>query len=308
MLPHTLATQRRRHRFDSDRLLGGPYGAPMPTANSGDCTLHYETFGSADDPTLLLVNGLGSQCINYRTEWCEMFVDAGFHVVRFDNRDVGLSTHYTDAPVDGSGAAYRLDDMAADAVAVLDAVGVEHAHVMGLSMGGMIAQHLAIGHRTRLLTIVSVMSRTGEPAYGRSTPEALAQLTSPPATDRVSAIERAVAGLRIWGSPAFADEARWRVDAARAFDRCFDPAGVTRQYLAVQASGSWADELPDVTTPTLVMHGTADTLIDISGGRRTAELVPGAEFVAIDGMGHDYPPQLWQRWVTEVTRFCSVHG
>jgi pimeloyl-ACP methyl ester carboxylesterase len=276
----------------------------MACATNGDCTIFYETFGSPDDPTLLLVNGLGSQCINYHEDWCAMFVDAGFHVVRFDNRDVGLTTHFADAPIDDQGACYRLSDMAADAIAVLDAIGVERAHVMGLSMGGMIVQQLAIDHADRLLSMVSVMSRTGEPEYGQSTPEALARLIGPAATDRESAIASHLEGQKIWGSPDFADEARWAADAERAFDRCFDPAGVGRQFFAVQASGSRADALRNVTTPTLVMHGTADTLIDISGGRRTAELIPGAEFVALEGMGHDYPRQFWQQWVAEVAGFC----
>ncbi|MDJ0769724.1 MAG: alpha/beta fold hydrolase [Ilumatobacter sp.] len=276
----------------------------MAIAINGDCTLYYEAFGSSHDPTLLLVNGLGSQCINFHEEWCAMFVDAGFHVIRFDNRDVGLSSHLGEAELDEHHAAYRLADMAGDAVAVLDAAGVARAHVMGLSMGGMIAQQLAIAHRERLLTMVSVMSHTGEREHSRSTPEALAQLTGPPALDRESSIARHVAGQRIWGSPEFADEARWRADAERAFDRNFDPAGVARQYFALMASPSRADDLGQITTPTLVMHGTADTLIDIAGGRRTAELIPGAEFVAIEGMGHDYPPELWHRWVDEVARFC----
>ena len=276
----------------------------MPYATNGDCSIFYETFGSPDDPTLLMVNGLGSQCINYHEDWCQMFVAAGFHTIRFDNRDVGLSTHYTDAPLDDQGAAYRVGDMAADAIAVLDAVGVDRAHVMGLSMGGMIVQQLAIDHRDRLLSMVSVMSRTGEPEYGQSTPEALARLTGPAATDRESAIASHIEGQRIWGSPAFADETRWAADAGRAFDRCFDPAGVGRQFSAVQASGSRADALGNVTTPTLVLHGTADTLIDISGGRRTAELIPGSKFVALEGMGHDYPREFWQQWVNEVAAFC----
>lgn len=275
----------------------------MPHAANGSCSIYYETLGSAADPTLLLVNGLGSQCINYEVEWCEMFVAAGFRVIRFDNRDVGLSTHFTDAPTDECGAAYRLTDMADDAVAVLDAVGVARAHVMGLSMGGMIVQQLAIRHADRLQSMVSVMSHTGEPGYGTSTSEARAQLIAPPATDRESAIAHALAGQRIWGSPEFADEGRCAAGAGRAFDRAFDPAGVGRQYLAIVAS-SWADGLPTVLTPTLVMHGTADTLIDISGGRRTAELIPGARFVQIEGMGHDYPPALWERWVDEIAGFC----
>jgi pimeloyl-ACP methyl ester carboxylesterase len=280
----------------------------MPEAINGDCTIYFETFGSADDPTLLLVNGLGSQCINYASAWCEMFVAAGFHVIRFDNRDVGLSTHFSDATVDEHGAAYRALDMADDAVAVLDAAGVDQAHVMGLSMGGLIVQHLAIHHRDRLRSMVSVMSATGEPEYGQGTDEARALLIGTPATDRASAIAGSIAGLRVWGSPEFADEDRWAADAGRAFDRAFDPAGVGRQYSAIATAERWAGQLPGVTTPTLVMHGTADTLVDISGGRRTAELIPGARFVAIEGMGHDYPPQLWQRWVDEVAAFCLAQN
>ncbi len=276
----------------------------MATAHNGDVELFYEAFGSADDPVLLLVNGLGSQCINYKSEWCEMFVAAGFHVIRFDNRDVGLSTHFTDAPLDEKGAAYSLADMAADAVAVLDAAGIERAHVMGLSMGGMIVQQLAIHHRERLLTMTSVMSRTGEPGYGQPTPEAWALLTTPGAADRESAVLRSIEGSHLWGSPEFADEERWRKDAEAAYDRNSDPSGVARQFFAVGAAGSWADDLPGVTTPTLVVHGDKDTLIDISGGRRTAALIPGAKFVEIKGMGHDYPPALWQRWVDEVAAFC----
>lgn len=282
----------------------------MPTTHghavNGDCTIYFERFGSPDDPTLLLVNGLGSQCVNYEEAWCEHFAAEGYQVIRFDNRDVGLSTHFTDAPVGDDGAAYSLRDMAADAIAVLDAVGVERAHVMGLSMGGMIVQQLAIHHRDRLLTMTSVMSRTGEREYGQSTPEAFALLTAPPVTERDDVLDRAIASLHVWGSPAFRDEERARAQAARAYERAFDPAGVGRQYFAVVAAGSWADELAGVTTPTLVLHGSADTLIDISGGRRTAELIPGARFVEIEGMGHDYPPEFWQRWIDEWTSFVAA--
>ena len=278
------------------------------TAVNGDCELHYETFGSDADPTLLLVNGLGSQCINYDAEWCAMFAAERLHVVRFDNRDVGLSTHFVDAPTDETGAAYRLADMAGDAIAVLDALGVDRAHVMGVSMGGMIVQQLAIDHADRLLSATSVMSRTGNPDFGASTPEAFAQLTAEPATDRESAVERAWAGHQVWGSPDHLDRERHRRRIEEAYDRAFDPAGVGRQYLAVRASGSREDALPHVTTPMLVLHGTADTLIDISGGERTAELVPGARFVAFEGMGHDYPPAFWRRWVDEVVGFVRSVG
>ncbi|MEO5724805.1 MAG: alpha/beta hydrolase [Ilumatobacteraceae bacterium] len=280
----------------------------MPTAHNNAVEIYSEVFdppveavadraAAAGPRTLLMVNGLGSQCINYAAEWCQMFAATGLRVIRFDNRDVGLSTHFTDSPVGAAGECYRLSDMAADAIAVLDAAGIETAHVMGLSMGGMIVQMLAIEHPRRVASMTSVMSTTGEAEYGAATKEAMAQLTGPPATDRESHIANSIAGLRLWGSPEFADEARWTADAGRAFDRCFDPAGTTRQFMAVRASGSRATALRDVRTPTLVIHGSRDTLIDPSGGRRTAELIPGSRFELIEGMGHDYPPQLWPRWV-----------
>jgi pimeloyl-ACP methyl ester carboxylesterase len=278
----------------------------MATALNGSCEIYYESFGDPSNPTLLLVNGLGSQCINYHEDWCNMFVGSGLRVVRFDNRDVGLSSKFDMAPVGANGEAYANSDMAADAVAVLDAIGVERAHVMGLSMGGMIVQVMAIEHPDRLLSMTSVMSHTGERGYGQPTPEAFARLTAPPPVDRESFISGHIEGQHIWGSPAFADEARWRADAERAFDRCFHPSGTGRQYRAVLASPPRADRLPDVTTPTLVMHGDRDTLIDISGGRRTAELMPGSQFEVIEGMGHDYPPQLWDRWVELVTSFVAT--
>jgi pimeloyl-ACP methyl ester carboxylesterase len=277
----------------------------MALARNGNCEIYYDTFGSAADPTLLLVNGLGSQCINYHDDWCAKFVAAGFFVVRFDNRDVGLSSSFDSAPVGTHGEAYLIRDMACDAVAVLDAIRVSKAHVMGLSMGGMIVQTLAIEHPDRLLSVTSVMSSTGEPEFGQSTPRALALLTAPGAIDRESYVHAWIEGLQEWGSPEFADEARWRRDAERAFDRSFKPSGSGRQFLGIRASGPRASELPNVRVPMLVMHGDKDTLIDQSGGRRTADLVPGAKFVLIEGMGHDYPPQLWDRWVAEVTGFIA---
>jgi pimeloyl-ACP methyl ester carboxylesterase len=277
----------------------------MAFAKNGSCEIYYDTFGSPADPTLLLVNGLGSQCINYHDDWCAKFVAAGFFVVRFDNRDVGLSTSFEDATVGTQGEAYLIGDMALDAIAVLDALGVAKAHVMGLSMGGMIVQTLAIEHPDRLFSATSVMSSTGEPEFGQSTPRALALLTAPAAVDRESYVHSWIEGLREWGSPEFADEARWRRDAERAFNRSFQPSGSKRQFLGIGASGPRADGLRNVRVPMLVMHGDKDTLIDQSGGRRTAELVPGAKFVLIEGLGHDYPPQLWDRWVAEVTGFIA---
>jgi len=272
-------------------------------AHHGDCEIFYETFGRRTDPALLMVNGLGSQSINYQDAWCEMFAAEGFYVIRFDNRDVGLSTSFADAPVGEAGNAYVVSDMAADAVAVLDTEGIDRAHVMGLSMGGMIVQTMAIEHPDRMLSMTSVMSSTGEPEYGQSTPAAFALLTAPPATDLESHVRSWVDGQREWGSPEFFDETRLRADAERAFERSFRPDGAGRQFMAIRASGPRADELRSVTVPTLVMHGSADTLITPSGGERTAELIPGARFVLLEGMGHDYPPQLWRRWVDEVVGF-----
>ncbi len=266
-------------------------------ALNGSCEIYYESFGDPADTTLLLVNGLGSQCINYHEDWCAMFVERGLRVVRYDNRDVGLSSKVHEA--------YTLSDMVADGIAVLDAIDVERAHVMGLSMGGMIVQVMATEHPDRLLSMTSVMSRTGEPGYGESTPEAFALLTAPPAVDRDSYIASSIAGQQVWGSPEYADEKRWRSTAERAFDRCFHPSGTGRQYFAIAAAPPRADGLRAVTTPTLVIHGDKDTLIDISGGRRTAELIPGARFEVIEGLGHDYPPQLWGRWVDLVSGFVA---
>jgi pimeloyl-ACP methyl ester carboxylesterase len=290
----------------------------MPYAHNGSLDIYYETFGDPSDPALLMINGLGSQCISYRSEWCEKFVARGFFAIRFDNRDVGLSTKFEEATPDMGAVmealregndpdvAYRLADMATDALAVLDDLGIDRAHVMGLSMGGMIVQQLAINHPERLLSMTSIMSTTGDPDVGQSTPEAFAILTGPPATDRASAIARHLEGIRTFGSPGHYDADRHAQQAGEAFDRCFYPAGVARQMIGVMASGSRSEGLRTVTVPTLVMHGDADTLIDISGGRRTAECIPGARFEVMEGMGHDYPPAYWDHWIDLVADHAEV--
>lgn len=268
----------------------------MSRARHGAIELHYETFGRPSDPTLVLVNGLGNQCISFRDEMCEAFVDCGLSVVRFDNRDVGLSSE-----VDGE---YSLSDMAGDVVAVLDAASVERAHVMGFSLGGMIVQTMAIERPDRLRTVTSVMSTTGDADVGRPSPEARELLLTKGATDRAAAIEAHLAGQRTWGSPGHVE---WDVQAelaGRAFDRACRPDGVARQYRAARRDGSRSDRLGAVRVPFLVIHGTADTLIDVSGGRRTAEVVPGARLVEIEGMGHDYPRHFWPRLVAEFRRFA----
>ena len=274
----------------------------MPTATNGEVEIHYEAFGAASDATLLLVNGLGSQCINFAAEWCEKYAAHGFAVVRFDNRDTGLSSKL-------DGVQYTLRDMAGDAIAVLDAVGASRAHVLGVSMGGMIVQRLAIDHPDRLLSMTSVMSRTGEPEYGQSTPEALAFLTRKPAASRAEYADTQVAALHVYGSkPEWLDETEIRARADAAYNRCFYPAGFARQMQAIQADGSRADALRAVQIPALVMHGSRDHLIDPSGGRRTAEVIPGARYVEIDGMGHDYPRAVWDTWIDTWVDFVHSIG
>ena len=271
----------------------------MSTARNGDVEIYYETFGDAADPVLVLVNGLGSQCINFADEWCELFAGEGYRVIRFDNRDVGLSSKLDDVE-------YSVKDMAKDALAVLDAEGVERAHVMGLSMGGMIVQRLAIDHPERLRTMTSVMSRTGEPGYGESSPEALAVLLAPPATSREEHVEQHVRGIAVYGSkPEWIDDEETRARAGAAYDRCSYPPGVARHLKAVARDGSRDEALRTVAVPTLVMHGSRDSLIDPSGGRHTAEVIPGARYVELEDMGHDYPRAVWGAWVATWAAFAA---
>ncbi|MFV0308720.1 MAG: alpha/beta fold hydrolase [Desertimonas sp.] len=278
----------------------------MPTTSNGDIELYYETFGDPTDPPILLINGLGSQCINYDVEWLRMFVERGLFMMRFDNRDVGRSTWLDGVRADWDDPAYTAVDMAGDAVAVLDAVGIERATIHGVSMGGMIAQRVAIHHPERVLRLISVMSASGKPEYGAPTPEAQAQIMQPPATDREGYVQEWIAGMRVWGSPAWADEARWRFEAERAYDRAYNPAGPPRQIAAARGSRPSAPDLPDLKVPTLVMHGLADTLITPSAAHRLAELIPGARLELIEGMGHDYPPGLWPRWTDIVVDFIDT--
>ncbi|MGW2827010.1 alpha/beta fold hydrolase [Streptomyces sp. NPDC001443] len=271
-------------------------------------SLAYESFGDPGDPAVLLVMGFGAQLIAWHEDFCRALAARGRHVIRYDNRDSGLSTKFDDHPVDmnrfitavSSGdipaalamVPYRLRDMADDGLGLLTALGIERAHVVGTSMGGMIAQTMAIAHPERVLTLTSMMSSTGEGEYGRSSPEAQAVLFSPKPADRdgyVAAAEREL----VWASRRYGDAAALRDLADRSYDRAHYPAGVGRQLGAMILSGSRADELRALRVPTLVIHGLDDTLIDPSGGRRTAELVPGAELLLIPDMGHDRPRELW---------------
>jgi pimeloyl-ACP methyl ester carboxylesterase len=290
----------------------------VPLAPADDLELCYDTFGDPDDPTLLLIVGLGQQLIWWEEEFCLGFVDRGFHVVRYDNRDCGLSTKI-DAPVDvldvfGQLAAggpvdvpYLLSDLAADSVALLDHLGVEQAHVAGMSMGGMIAQTLAIEHRERISSMTSIMSTTGDPDVGQPSPEALEALTANLATelDRETAVARSVAQSRITHGAVYFDEELVAARAGEAYDRCYSPDGSNRQLAAVVASGSRSDALRSVDVPALVIHGGLDALIDPSGGERTAEVIPGAELLVIDDMGHSVPTLLWPVFHESIARLAA---
>jgi pimeloyl-ACP methyl ester carboxylesterase len=271
----------------------------MPTTSNGDVSLYYETFGDAGDPTLLLVNGLGSQCINFKVDFCERFVARGLQVVRFDNRDVGLSSHLKGGPK------YAVDDMADDGYAVLDAVDAKSAHIAGWSMGGMIVQAMAIKRPERVLSLTSVMSSPGGVAVERD-PEVLAAFTAPAPTTREEAAERHLAGLRVWGSPASYDVERITADAYAAFDRCFDPEGRSRQSRAVGASPSRVEALSHLMVPTLVVHGDADRLVPIESGHATAAAIPGAQLEIVKGMGHDYPPEHWDTMVDLISTHAKA--
>ncbi|MEV6280090.1 alpha/beta hydrolase [Nocardia sp. NPDC051832] len=262
----------------------------------------YERLGDPGDPPVLLIMGAAGQLIDWPDGLCAELIGRGLQVIRFDSRDAGRSTHLSAAPPpdimaamagDVSSAAYTLSEMAADSIGLLDALGIESAHLVGASMGGMIAQTIALEYPQRVRSLTSIMSTTGNPAVGQSDPDAFGQAGPPPA-DRAAYQDWSVATKRASGSPGFAfDEAFVRAHAGRVFDRGVDFAGMMRQAVAVLASGDRTARLPAVAVPTLVMHGTADRIFDISGGRATAAAIPGSKLVVFEGMGHSLPRELW---------------
>jgi pimeloyl-ACP methyl ester carboxylesterase len=276
-------------------------------ASVGDIEIAYETFGTEEDSPVFLIMGLATQMLGWPDEFCERLAEAGHYVVRFDNRDIGLSTHLDDAPPvelaavmsgDTSSASYSLSDMARDTIGLLDTLGLASAHMVGASMGGMIAQALAIEHAVRVRSLTSIMSTTGDPAVGQPSEEAMRVLLAPRPGDREGTIERVLENYTVIGSPGFAfDEAALRDRAARSYDRGNDPAGVLRQMAAVAASGDRTAELRGVRVPTLILHGVEDPLATLSGGIATADAIPGAKLTTFDGMGHDLPRELWPQIV-----------
>ncbi len=271
----------------------------------GEIEIEYEEFGDPTDPTYLLVMGLGSQLIHWEEGFCRMLADRGYRVVRYDNRDVGLSTRFDDREVDVTAALaalaeggeievpYTLADMAADGIGLLDHLGVERAHVAGISMGGMIVQRMAIHHPDRLLSATSIMSTTGDRDVGQATPEAMALLVSPPPANADEAAEQGARAAEVFGSPVHRDPERARDRARAAYERDLPPAGMARQLVSILGDGSRTAELGEVTVPFQVIHGRADTLVDVSGGIRTAEAVAGADLLLLDDMSHDLPEPLW---------------
>jgi pimeloyl-ACP methyl ester carboxylesterase len=254
--------------------------------------------------------GLGCQLILWDEELCRMLADRGFYVIRFDNRDIGLSTKIEDGPQpdimaaitgDASSASYTLTDMAGDTAGLLDHLGVASAHVVGVSMGGMIAQQLAIDHPERVLSLTSIMSTTGGPSVGQPLPHALTALVGASPSDRAGYVDFNVKVFQTIGSPGYPPEEEWlRRMAEASYDRCHYPVGFMRQLVGIIASGDRTAALADVRVPTLVIHGEDDPLVTVSGGEATARAVPGAKLVKIPGMGHDLPRELWPRIVDEI--------
>ena len=273
----------------------------------------YDTFGDPSAPPMLLVAGLGVQMIDWDEAFCQELAAHGYWVIRFDNRDVGLSTRFDEAGVPNIPALmqaqmlggtvkapYLLRDMAADAAGLLDAIHVESAHVVGVSMGGMIAQELVIRHAGCVRTLTSIMSTTGNPGLPRPKPAAMAILLETPPSDRRDYIESSVRVSQVLGAGLPYDEASVRERAGRAFDRGLSPAGTARQLAAVLASGSRKEALKSVTVPTLVIHGDADPLVPVAGGIDTADAIPGAKLMIIKGMGHALPPAVWPQVIEAI--------
>lgn len=288
------------------------------TARNGDVELYFDAHGDSSNPPVLFVNGLGSQSINFLPAWVEGFCRAGFFVIRMDNRDVGLSSKTPGEPpgidraleqlaqgrsLDQFFAPYDLSDMAMDCLAVLDALDIEQAHVWGMSMGGMIVQTLAINHPARLRSMTTVMSTTGEIGVGQATPEAAALLAIT-GDDRGTVVANAVAARQLHGGALFDKAWAFSLEEA-AYDRCHHPQGRVWQVLAVLASGSRAEQLPTVRVPTMVIHGRMDPLIQLDGGEATAALIPDAELVVYDQMGHDTPEPLWVNYISDLQRLAD---
>ena len=277
---------------------------------SNGIDIAYETFGDASDVPVLLVMGLGGQMVAWDDEFCALLAGCGHYVIRFDNRDIGLSTHLDQAasgkPVSaflGRRPAYLIADMAQDAAGLIEQLDVGSVHVVGVSMGGCISQALTLAHPEQVRSLTSMSSSTGSRRVGHPRLDVVATLLlRKPGKNRDEAIALSESMFRRIGSPGYQfDAKRLRRTAGLAYDRRYDPAGVGRQFAAILGSPDRTAALADVAVPTLVMHGEADPLIGVSGGRATAAAVPNSRLVTFPGMGHDIPEPLWPRFVDEIS-------
>lgn len=286
-------------------------------ASANGLSIEYDTFGHPSDPTVLLIMGLGTQMIAWHPDFCNGLAERGFYVIRFDNRDVGLSQKIEGGKVDlpalllesVSGGLpsvpYTLSDMAADAAGLLSTLDLQRAHIVGASMGGMIAQQFALDYPERVRTLTSIMSTTGDPSVGAAAPEAYALLFRAPPAEREAAIEGGVASRRIT-SPFYFDDAEARRFAAEAYDRSFYPEGTGRQLAAILGSGDRTEQLTSLDVATLVIHGRLDPLVGFDGGEATAAAIPDAKFVAFDRMGHDLPRPLMGEFIDLLSTHFEV--
>jgi pimeloyl-ACP methyl ester carboxylesterase len=273
----------------------------MPILHSNGIQIAYDTFGDPLAPALLLIMGFSGQMILWEEPFCDQLARRGFFVIRFDNRDVGLSSKIESPTGDSP---YTLSDMARDSVGLMDGLGVDRAHICGTSMGGMIAQILAIQFPERVLSLISISSTTGNPGLvppDATTGDSSAESAGPAPRDRQANIEYTINGLRDLSGPGFPfDEEYARQVAARLYDRAFYPEGAERQLLAIMSSGNRRPPLEKLSVPTLVIHGDADPLVPVTGGRDTAEAIQGADLLVIERMGHDMPRQVWTQIIDAI--------
>jgi len=289
----------------------------MPSVDANGIQIEYETFGDLSGRPLLLIIGLGGQMIHWDGDLCKDFAARGHYVIRFDNRDVGLSTKFGKAGVpnlpeifgkllrgEKVNPPYTLDDMANDAVALLDALHIPKAHLCGMSMGGMIAQTIAIRRPERVLSLTSIYSTTGNPQVPQPKPEIIALLTAPPPAERQAFIEHMLRLMKAISGPGFPPDEPWtRKIMEETYDRSFYPEGVARQLVAILTQGNRVPALSSVKVPSLVIHGTGDPLVSVEGGKDTARAIPGAELMLIEGMGHDLPHGgAWPRIVEAIAK------
>ncbi|MFH1079926.1 MAG: alpha/beta hydrolase [Pseudomonadota bacterium] len=282
----------------------------MPNVTANGIQIEYDTFGDDSSQALLLIIGAGGQMIYWELEFCESLAKRGLFVIRFDNRDAGLSTKFDEAgipdmmaamegkPVD---AAYSLDDMAADAVGLLDALGIQKAHICGSSMGGEIAQIISYRYPERVLSLTSIMSSTGNPELPQMKPEVLAAVFKPVPAEREAHIEHNVNLWRMLWSPGFPfDEKRLRRVLAEGYDRSYYPPGMIRQSLAVLKNGYRKLLIASIEAPTLIIHGDEDPLMSVEGGKEMAHLISGAKLLIVNGMGHDMPKEAWPKIIDAI--------